>query len=95
MENETKQKPENHITLTVVTVDGNHTDTYNEHNPLQKVVDKTVQNLDLLYNLSQYGLFKKDSTSPLVLSHTIEQAGLSDGDELELRKLNAGGGERL
>jgi len=88
-------KPENHVTLTVITVDGNWSDIYNKHDTLKKVVDNTVKKLDLLYDLSQYGLFKVGSAEPLVLSLTIEQAGLNDGDEMQLRKLNAGGGENL
>lgn len=90
--NDMKVRPDNHITLTVITVDGNYTDDYNKHNTVQKVIDKTVEKLDLLYDLSQYNIFKIDSTSSLDASHSIEQAGLVDGDELELRKNNVGGG---
>lgn len=95
MSNEKSVKPENHIQLTVVTVDGNYTDDYNKHNPLQKVVDKTIDKLDLLYDLSQYELLKAGSTVELDLSISIEQAELKDGDELQLRRRNGGGGERL
>lgn len=92
---ELKPKPKNHVTLTVVTVDGNYPDNYNVHNPLQVVVDRTVEKLHLLIDLTQYGLFKGDSTTAFDLSLSIEQAGLKDNDELQLRKLNAGGGERV
>lgn len=88
-------KPDNHITLMVITVDGNYTDDYNKHNKLQKVVETTIEKLNLLYDLAQYGLFKKEATTPFDLATTIEQAGLTDNDELVLRKLNGGGGERL
>lgn len=91
-------KPDNHITLMVITVDGNYTDDYNKHNKLQKVVETTIEKLNLLYDMAQYGLFKRDATDaipPYDLSITIEQAGLVDNDELVLRKRNGGGGERL
>ncbi len=87
-------KPDNHVTLTVVTVDGNYPDNYNIHNSLQKVVDKAMDKLELLYDLSNYKLYKSGSTDGLDLSLIIEQAGLVDGDELELRKVNVGGGNR-
>ena len=90
-----KPKPEHHITLTVITVDGNYPDDYNVHSSLQVVVDKTVDKLHLLYDLSQYDLCRGENTTPLNLSLSIQEAGLLDNDELQLRKRNAGGGVRV
>lgn len=82
----------NQISLTVITTDGNYKDDYNIHNTLQKVVDKTIKELDLSINQAEYELVKKGSTNVLELSLTIEAAGLVDGDILDYRIKNGGGG---
>lgn len=82
----------NQITLTVITTDGNHKDDYNIHNTLEKVVDKTIKALEITINQSEYELVKKGSTNSLDLSATIEAIGLIDGDILDYRIKNGGGG---
>ncbi|HOJ12459.1 MAG TPA: hypothetical protein PK733_17995 [Clostridiales bacterium] len=82
----------NQITITVITTDGNHKDDYNVHNTLQKVVDKTIKELELTINQTEYELVKKGSTNVLDLSLTIKAAGLIDDDILDYRIKNGGGG---
>ncbi|MDR3627762.1 MAG: hypothetical protein P4L45_13050 [Ignavibacteriaceae bacterium] len=93
MKDENKDKHENHITLTIITVDGNFTNDFNIHNTLKVVVEKTIEALGLLYELAQYGLYRNGSTFALDINLKISEAGIVDCDELEFRKINAGGGE--
>lgn len=93
MNSETNGKEKNHLTLTVLMTEDNYTDQFNIHQKLQHVVDKTIGELKLLIDKSQYELCRRGSTIALDLNKSIVEVGLVDNEELEYRIRNAGGGQ--
>lgn len=81
----------NKITITAQTLSGGHTDEYNVHQKLQKVVDKTFDELGIEPAPGEVWELRQGSTV-LDLTTTIEGAGLSDGVVLSLAPQESGGG---
>lgn len=84
-------KPDKRITLTVSTLSGDHTDEFPPKQKLKVVVEKAIKEIALE---GRGPWILEHEGTELSQDHTIEAAGLEDGDILTLNPQEGGGGTR-
>ncbi len=84
-------KPDKKITLTVSSLSGDYTDDFPRKQKLRAVVEKAIAEIPL--QGAGPWILEHEGTE-LSQDHTIEAAGLEDGDILTLNPQEGGGGTR-
>lgn len=85
---------ENLIKLTILCIDENYKGRFNINETLRQVVNKVVEELELLIDVNEYYLSRVGITQEIDLSLTVGAAGLKNGERLQFVKRISGGGER-